>query len=233
MATRKRIGLRQVRALKPRETIRDGSLSGFGARRQQSEAVARTVLNYSAFDSRIGGIMSLLYFVAFFLITGTGEAHAYIDPGSGAMLVQVALASIATAGYFLWSKFKLVQTFIGRVNALSKGHTWLALLGACFLAGCFLGASDVFGINPRDYNYVTVFALTVAVAYLFGSFSAVLFLVLSLAGCTYLFEEPARSWRVERTEDVVGMALCAVLSIGVTVLIAKTRRSENGGTSAT
>ena len=40
MAVRKRIGLRQVRALKPGETIWDESLPGFGARRQKSEAVS-------------------------------------------------------------------------------------------------------------------------------------------------------------------------------------------------
>jgi hypothetical protein len=36
MAVRQRIGLRQVRALKPGETIWDASLTGFGARRQQA-----------------------------------------------------------------------------------------------------------------------------------------------------------------------------------------------------
>src|SRR5215470_12475827 len=40
MATKRRIGLRQVRALKPGETIWDASLSGFGARRQRSDAVS-------------------------------------------------------------------------------------------------------------------------------------------------------------------------------------------------
>src|SRR5262245_25229187 len=40
MATRQRIGLRQVRALKPGEMIWDTSLSGFGARRQNSNAVS-------------------------------------------------------------------------------------------------------------------------------------------------------------------------------------------------
>ena len=51
MAIRKRIGLRQVRALKPSETIWDESLSGFGARRQNSEAVAY-VLYYRTGEGR-------------------------------------------------------------------------------------------------------------------------------------------------------------------------------------
>ena len=43
MAVRSRIGLRQVRSLKPGETIWDQSLTGFGARRQKSDAVAYVV----------------------------------------------------------------------------------------------------------------------------------------------------------------------------------------------
>lgn len=51
MATRQRIGLRQVRALKPGEMIWDTSLSGFGARRQNSNAVSY-VLYYRTKEGR-------------------------------------------------------------------------------------------------------------------------------------------------------------------------------------
>jgi integrase len=51
MAVRNRIGLRQVRALKPGQTIWDASLPGFGARRQNSEAVAY-VLYYRTTEGR-------------------------------------------------------------------------------------------------------------------------------------------------------------------------------------
>src|SRR5258708_9194980 len=51
MATRRRIGLREVRAIKPGETIWDASLTGFGARRQQSEAVSY-VLYYRNHEGR-------------------------------------------------------------------------------------------------------------------------------------------------------------------------------------
>ena len=40
MAERKRIGLREVRALKPGETVWDSALPGFGARRQMGDVVA-------------------------------------------------------------------------------------------------------------------------------------------------------------------------------------------------
>src|SRR5262245_52874048 len=51
MARRQRIGLRQVRALNPGETIWDAALPGFGARRQQSEAVSY-VLFYRTAEGR-------------------------------------------------------------------------------------------------------------------------------------------------------------------------------------
>jgi hypothetical protein len=51
MTTEKRIGLRQVRALKPGDIIWDGSLPGFGARRQRSAAVSY-VLFYRTKEGR-------------------------------------------------------------------------------------------------------------------------------------------------------------------------------------
>ncbi len=44
MAERKRIGLREVRALEPNSEIWDAAVPGFGARRQRSEAVAYVVM---------------------------------------------------------------------------------------------------------------------------------------------------------------------------------------------
>jgi integrase len=51
MATKQRIGLRQIRVLKPGEMVWDASLPGFGARRQRSEAVSY-VLFYRTQEGR-------------------------------------------------------------------------------------------------------------------------------------------------------------------------------------
>ena len=51
MGARTRIGLRQVRTLKPGQTLWDASLPGFGARRQQSLAVSY-VLKYRTAEGR-------------------------------------------------------------------------------------------------------------------------------------------------------------------------------------
>src|SRR5262249_30478651 len=54
MAARARIGLRQVRALQPGQTLWDSSLAGFGARRQQGEAIAY-VLEPRTWEGSRGG----------------------------------------------------------------------------------------------------------------------------------------------------------------------------------
>jgi integrase len=51
MAIRQRIGLRQVRALKPGELVWDASVSGFAARRQNSEAISY-ILYYRTAEGR-------------------------------------------------------------------------------------------------------------------------------------------------------------------------------------
>jgi integrase len=51
MTARRRIGLRQVRALEPGQTLWDSSLPGFGARRQQGETIAY-VLKYRTTQGR-------------------------------------------------------------------------------------------------------------------------------------------------------------------------------------
>src|SRR6516165_4260199 len=51
MATKQRLGLRQVRALKPGSVIWDPSLPGFGVRRQRSEAISY-VLFYRTREGR-------------------------------------------------------------------------------------------------------------------------------------------------------------------------------------
>jgi hypothetical protein len=51
MATNHRLGLRQVRALKPGDVVWDPTLPGFGARRQRSEAISY-VLFYRTKEGR-------------------------------------------------------------------------------------------------------------------------------------------------------------------------------------
>lgn len=48
MAERKRIGLREVRALTPGETVWDSAVPGFGARRQTGDAIAYVLKSRTA-----------------------------------------------------------------------------------------------------------------------------------------------------------------------------------------
>src|SRR5215218_4009577 len=52
MGERRRIGLRDVRALGPNQTIWDAAVTGFGARRQRGDAVAY-VLQFRTVEGRL------------------------------------------------------------------------------------------------------------------------------------------------------------------------------------
>ena len=52
---------------------------------------------------------SLIALAAGILLMSTGEAHAYLDPGLGSMLLQGLIAGIAGASFFVsryWQKLK-------------------------------------------------------------------------------------------------------------------------------
>lgn len=55
---------------------------------------------------------------ALYTVAGTGTAHAYIDPGTGSIIIQSVLGAIAAAatfGAFYFDKFKgYVRSFLGR-----------------------------------------------------------------------------------------------------------------------
>lgn len=59
----------------------------------------------------------MMYFISFFLLLFPGSARAYLDPGTGGMLLQLVMAG--GAGVFVLVKIFLVkikQKFIKRNN---------------------------------------------------------------------------------------------------------------------
>ena len=54
--------------------------------------------------------MLKLFFTLFLYFVSIGTAHAYIDPGTGSIILQAVLGFIAitlTGASFYWNKFKL------------------------------------------------------------------------------------------------------------------------------
>jgi hypothetical protein len=64
----------------------------------------------------------------FYILAIWGEpAYAYIDPGTGSMLIQAAIAAIAAASVFIgmsWSRVRLfLYRIFGKNNCKGKEHS--------------------------------------------------------------------------------------------------------------
>lgn len=59
-----------------------------------------------------------LYAVAVILFTSTVSAHAYLDPGTGSILLQGAIGAIASGLFFVKLYWTKVRTVLGLIPAL-------------------------------------------------------------------------------------------------------------------
>ena len=55
------------------------------------------------------------------LVFSTNRAHAYLDPGTGSMLIQGLLATIAAASVFIGIFWRRLRSFFGRKNRGENG----------------------------------------------------------------------------------------------------------------
>ena len=62
-------------------------------------------------------------FLIFGLISYTSPAYAYLDPGTGSMLLQGLIGGIAAAIAFLSIYWQKVKAFFGKKKEINKGTT--------------------------------------------------------------------------------------------------------------
>ena len=62
-------------------------------------------------------------FLIFSLISYTSPAYAYLDPGTGSMLLQGLIGGIAAAIAFLSIYWQKVKAFFGKKKEINKGTT--------------------------------------------------------------------------------------------------------------
>lgn len=68
---------------------------------------------------RKSGIIAVGY-----LIVMTGDAHAYLDPGTGTIILQGLIAGAATGMYFIRSRLRMVASYLsGRRGSGSVSDT--------------------------------------------------------------------------------------------------------------
>lgn len=55
------------------------------------------------------------------VLTFTGKSYAYIDPGTGSMIVQAVIAAVAAIGVFISVFRRRLASFLGRLIRREKG----------------------------------------------------------------------------------------------------------------
>lgn len=66
-------------------------------------------------DNRRHGRLRARILATLVLALGTANAHAYIDPGSGSFLLQIAMAAAVGAMFYLRQGMSAVRRFFGRI----------------------------------------------------------------------------------------------------------------------
>lgn len=56
-----------------------------------------------------------------FLIASTGQAHAYLDPGSGSYIIQFIIAGLVGSLFGIKTFWLQIKTFIGGFFSRNKG----------------------------------------------------------------------------------------------------------------
>jgi hypothetical protein len=68
------------------------------------------------------GSIRALFFLVFTLFVAKGKAFAYTDPGSGAMLWQLLLATILSAVFTVRYFFQRIKTRVFRVKNMPESN---------------------------------------------------------------------------------------------------------------
>jgi hypothetical protein len=64
----------------------------------------------------------VLFFLVFTLLVAEGRALAYTDPGSGAMLWQLLLATILSAVFTVRYFFQRIKSKVSRVKSVAENN---------------------------------------------------------------------------------------------------------------
>jgi len=148
-------------------------------------------------------------------------AHAYADPGSGAMLWQVAAAGMIGALFY-------VRRFMNWLREHSPFRSE-RVLGFVFATGYALLASPlvvaIFGAQSLP-RFTDIFLVGIVLtAYLFSWEPAVYLLVVSLGFSAWILP-PAQSFKVASGADVYRLASFTAVSVLIIVLFRQRKRQS-------
>jgi len=167
---------------------------------------------------------ALLVTVAALLLAVPKRASAYVDPGSGAMIWQIAVAALIGALFYVRRVAAWIQAHLGLHSARAMGFAFASCYG--------LAASPlIFAlVNSRPlprFNDIFLIGI-VLTAYLFTWEGAAYLTVISLAVSAYVLP-PYGTFRISQFQDWYRLISFACVAIFVICLItmAKARQQDS------
>ena len=162
--------------------------------------------------SFVGGLLTL----GFLLLAAPRPAHAYVDPGSGAMLWQVLAAAVIGSLFYVRRVFTWVRDHLGFHSTRVTGFIFasvFALIASPLTVTLFNGHP-----LPR-FNDLFLVGI-VLTAYLFTWESASYLLLISMAVSAWVLP-PTGSFSIEGFSDWYRFVSFCLVSIFMIILITK------------
>jgi hypothetical protein len=163
-----------------------------------------------------------LFFLALLTMAVPQKASAYVDPGTGSMLWQMAAAALIGSLFYLRRVAGWVRIAFGLRSSKPMGFLFASVFGAAISPV----AMQLFGGHPvLRFNDVFLVGIVVT-AYLFTWESATFLLAISILVSAWVLP-PSNSLRIEGLAEWFGLSSYTVVSIFLIFLITrmKTRRS--------
>jgi Domain of unknown function (DUF4118) len=165
--------------------------------------------------------VSALFVLALLTMAIPQKASAYVDPGTGAMLWQMAAAALIGSLFYLRRLTGWVRMFLGLRSSKSMGFFFASVLGIAIS----LVTRQLFGGHPLPrFNDVFLVGI-VLTAYLFTWESAAYLTVISLVVSAWVLT-PNGSLRIEGFAEWYRLASFTLVSIFLISLITRMKTRQ-------
>ena len=163
---------------------------------------------------RLGSWLSALVALLALILASPKPAHAYVDPGSGAMLWQMAAAALVGSLFYVHR----VARWIRRVTGSRSPRTIGFLFASCFALVTSPLVYELFGSQPVPrFNDVFLIGI-VLTSYLYTWEPAAFLLVISLVFSAWIMPHGG-TWIPTHTQDWYRLCSFAAVSIFLICLV--------------
>jgi hypothetical protein len=161
------------------------------------------------------------------LLATPRQASAYVDPGSGAMLWQLAAAGFIGSLFYVRSVVAWIRKHRGLHSARAAGFLF-ATLYALIASPCVLSVFHARAIPRFNDIFLVGIVLT---SYLFTWESAVYLLVLSIVVTAYVMP-PYGTFRIAAASDIYRLISFTAVSVFLVILVTRLKRKAAATTGS-